>query len=89
MTNECKHAFHYQCLKSWFENIRQNRDLTCPLCNHKITDRKPPREIRRYLEPSVRPEDFDLSEIDPDGRIHTTLKIYEGVNRPGSLFRND
>ena len=30
--------FHNACLKSWFENIRITRDLTCPLCNTVITD---------------------------------------------------
>ena len=38
MTNECNHVFHLNCLKSWFENIRITRDLTCPICNTVITD---------------------------------------------------
>ena len=30
--------FHFDCLKSWFENVRINKDLTCPICNTVITD---------------------------------------------------
>ena len=38
MTNECNHVFHFDCLKSWFDNVRISRDLTCPICNTVITD---------------------------------------------------
>ena len=30
--------FHHACLKSWFDNVRLSRDLTCPHCNTIITD---------------------------------------------------
>ena len=49
ITNECDHAYHYDCLSEWFNNLSSERSLPCPQCNTIIT------------HTSKRPELADLS----------------------------
>ena len=61
--------FHIACMKSWFENIRITRDLTCPLCNTVITDTS--EAMNNEIENEHEPDEVSASiELEtPDQKL--------------------